>query len=52
MLFEIIGVVWEGPWNIEFDAVMFWGLNNDNVDNWYNYIYWEIKFYEKEVYKW
>ncbi len=26
------GIVWEGPWNIEFDAATFWGLNSDSID--------------------
>ncbi len=26
------GIVWEGPWNMEFDAATFWGLNSDSID--------------------
>ncbi len=26
------GIVWESPWNMEFDAVTFWGLNSDSID--------------------
>ncbi|OHB89471.1 MAG: hypothetical protein A3D13_04540 [Planctomycetes bacterium RIFCSPHIGHO2_02_FULL_40_12] len=26
------GIVWDSPWNIEFDAATFWGLNSDSVD--------------------
>ncbi len=26
------GVVWEGPWDMEFDAATFWGLNSDSID--------------------
>ncbi len=26
------GIVWESPWNMEFDAATFWGLNGDSID--------------------
>ena len=26
------GIVRESPWNMEFDAVTFWGLNSDSID--------------------
>ena len=26
------GIVWEGPWDMEFDAATFWGLNSDSID--------------------
>lgn len=26
------GIVWESPWNMEFDAATFWGLNSDSID--------------------
>jgi hypothetical protein len=27
------GIVWESPWNLEFDAATYWGLNSDSI-NW------------------
>ena len=26
------GIVWDGPWNMKFDAATFWGLNSDSID--------------------
>jgi hypothetical protein len=26
------GIVWEGPWNMDFDVATFWGLNSDSID--------------------
>ena len=26
------GIVWECPWNLEFDAATYWGLNSDSID--------------------
>ena len=26
------GIVWEGPWDLKFDAATFWGLNSDSID--------------------
>lgn len=26
------GIVWKSPWNMEFDAATFWGLNSDSID--------------------
>ncbi|MFQ5714542.1 MAG: hypothetical protein ACE5GU_10980 [Candidatus Scalinduaceae bacterium] len=26
------GIVWEGPWNMDFDIATFWGLNSDSID--------------------
>jgi hypothetical protein len=26
------GIVWDSPWNMEFDAATFWGLNSDSID--------------------
>ncbi len=26
------GIVWEGPWDMKFDAATFWGLNSDSID--------------------
>ncbi len=26
------GIVWRSPWNVDFDAATYWGLNSDSVD--------------------